>query len=138
MNTVLARELGLTVLACAHWPDGPQDTVAPVPGFILSSFQPLVAEVAQRCLEKRSSAGPRRTGLLLASARGDTVTRAAVAAALAEGRPVAPLLFYQLTRTRWPATSRPAGGWTARWSARPRSAPTSRPSWPTRWAARPC
>ncbi|MDH6131411.1 3-oxoacyl-(acyl-carrier-protein) synthase [Kitasatospora sp. MAA4] len=96
MNLVLARELGLSVLACAHWPDGPEDTVTPVPGFILSSFQPLVVEVAQRCLEQRAVADPAvRTGLLLASARGDTVTRAAVAAALAEGRPVAPLLFYQ-------------------------------------------
>ncbi|WP_051966385.1 beta-ketoacyl-[acyl-carrier-protein] synthase family protein [Kitasatospora mediocidica] len=91
-----AAAQGLVVLAAARWPERPQDSVAPLPGFILSSFQPLVAEVAGRCLRGRPSVEPApRTGLLLASARGDTVTRAVVAAALAEGRPVPPLLFYQ-------------------------------------------
>ena len=91
-----AAAQGLVVLAGAQWPQRPQDTVTPVPGFILSSFQPLVAEVAGRCLRDRPVAEPAPlTGLLLASARGDTVTRAVVAAALAEGRPVSPLLFYQ-------------------------------------------
>ncbi|WP_280665311.1 MULTISPECIES: beta-ketoacyl synthase chain length factor [unclassified Kitasatospora] len=86
---------GLVVLVSAHWPTGPQDTVTPVPGFILSGFSPLVAEVADRCLRERPARRPERTGVLLASVRGDTVTPELVAAALAEGRPVAPLLFYQ-------------------------------------------
>ncbi len=91
-----AAAQGLVVLAGAQWPQGPGDTVTPVPGFILSSFQPLVAEVAGRCLRDRLPVEPAPcTGLLIASARGDTVTRAVVADALAEGRQVPPLLFYQ-------------------------------------------
>ena len=91
-----AAAQGLVVLAGAQWPQGPGDTVTPVPGFILSSFQPLVAEVAGRCLRDRPPFEPAPcTGLLIASARGDTVTRAVVADALAEGRQVPPLLFYQ-------------------------------------------
>ncbi|HEY0804180.1 MAG TPA: beta-ketoacyl synthase chain length factor [Pseudonocardiaceae bacterium] len=90
----------LVVLARAEWPAGPDDTVEALPriaGFVVSDFNPLVAEVAERCL-RAAPADPARgqhTGVVLASVRGDVTTTDAVADALREGRRVAPLLFFQ-------------------------------------------
>jgi hypothetical protein len=92
---------GLTVLASAHWPARDDDVLRPIPGFIVSSFSPLVAELADRCLHRYFGARPadrargERTGVLLASITGDLATAAAVAAAVDAGRRVPPLLFYQ-------------------------------------------
>jgi hypothetical protein len=92
---------GLAVLAAAQWPDSPGDTVPAVPGFVMSSFSPLVAEVAQRCLTRYFGPAPAdpartaRTGVVLASATGDTGTATAIAQAVDAGRRVPPLLFYQ-------------------------------------------
>ena len=44
------------VLARAEWPTAPDDTLPAVPGFVTSTFSPLVVEVAQRCL--RAFFGP--------------------------------------------------------------------------------
>ncbi len=66
-----------------------------------SSFSPLVAELADRCLQSYFGARPARpelggrTGVLLASTSGDVGTAAAVAAAVEAGRRVPPLLFFQ-------------------------------------------
>lgn len=87
-----------TVLATGEWPDGPADTLPAIAGFVMSSFSPLVAEAAQRCLVARYGAPPattERTGVVLASVDGDVATADAVAAALAAGRRVPPLLFFQ-------------------------------------------
>jgi hypothetical protein len=92
---------GLTVLARAVWPATEGDALPPIAGFIVSAFNPLVAEVAERCLRAHYGAPPadperaETTAVVLASVRGDTATAAAVAAALAEGRRVPPLLFFQ-------------------------------------------
>ncbi|WP_329570963.1 hypothetical protein [Kitasatospora sp. NBC_01266] len=94
-DTAPDAEQRLTVLARAHWPEHPADTVPPLPGFVQAGFNPLVAEVAARCLRDQQLSDPTRTGVLLASTRGDTLTPRLVAAALAEGRAVPPLLFYQ-------------------------------------------
>jgi 3-oxoacyl-(acyl-carrier-protein) synthase len=86
------------VLARGEWPAGPADTLPPIAGFVLSSFSPLVAETAQRCLLARYGAPPaatKRTGVVLASVAGDVATADAVADALAAGRRVPPLLFFQ-------------------------------------------
>ncbi|MGW5053893.1 beta-ketoacyl synthase chain length factor [Actinokineospora sp. NPDC004072] len=80
----------VAVLAEARWsgPDAPA-----IAGFVVSNFNPMVAEVARRCFAQRP---PRpRTGVVLASVRGDTATAAAIAAAVAAGRRVPPLLFFQ-------------------------------------------
>ncbi|MCX4744821.1 hypothetical protein OG455_04680 [Kitasatospora sp. NBC_01287] len=90
-----AGRLGLAVSARAHWPEHPGDTVPPLPGFVQAGFNPLVAEVAARCLRDLRLPAPARTGVVLASTRGDTLTPRLVTAALAEGRAVPPLLFYQ-------------------------------------------
>jgi hypothetical protein len=89
------------ILAEARWPRAPGDTVKPIPGFIASSFSPLVAEVAQRCLRGYFGTPPadqargERTGVLLASASGDLGTAVENARAVDEGRRVPPLLFFQ-------------------------------------------
>jgi Beta-ketoacyl synthase, N-terminal domain len=91
----------ITIVARASWPDMPGDTLTPIPAFVVSSFSPLVAEVADRCLHAYYGSPPApagrgaRTAIILASRHGDVGTDAAVAQALAEGRRVPPLLFFQ-------------------------------------------
>ena len=92
---------GPVVLARAEWPAALDDVLTPIAGFVVSPFNPLVAEVAERCLRVRYGAPPaevasgRRTGVVLASVRGDVATAAAVAEAVRTGRRVPPLLFFQ-------------------------------------------
>jgi hypothetical protein len=94
---------GLRVLSHARWPRSDDDTIAQVAGFIVSSFNPLVAEIAERCLRRRFGAPPgaaatppgTRTALLLASRSGDRATARAIAEAADAGRRVPPLLFFQ-------------------------------------------
>jgi 3-oxoacyl-(acyl-carrier-protein) synthase len=91
---------GLRVLSRAHWPESPGDTATPIAGFIVSSFNPLVAEVAERCLRRRPGPPPAaarttRTAILLASSGGDRATAQAIADAVRAGQRVAPLLFFQ-------------------------------------------
>ncbi|GLZ39785.1 beta-ketoacyl synthase chain length factor [Actinokineospora sp. NBRC 105648] len=94
----------LPVLAVARWPESDVDTVEalpPIAGFVLSAFNPLVAELAERCLRAHYGQAPAdpvrgaRTAVVLASARGDVTTTRAVTEALAAGRRVPPLLFFQ-------------------------------------------
>ncbi|QMU76562.1 hypothetical protein GXW83_13235 [Streptacidiphilus sp. PB12-B1b] len=89
----------LTVLARARWPESDDDRLPPLAGFTASSFNPLVAEAAERCLRARygppPGPGPTRTALLLASCSGDRATAAAIDAAAASQRRVPPLLFFQ-------------------------------------------
>lgn len=84
---------GLAVLAEVHWPEHADDTAPPIAGFVVSAFNPMVAEVARRCL---GLAPPTpRTGIVLASTRGDTATARATTEAVTAGRRVPPLLFFQ-------------------------------------------
>lgn len=93
--------LGLALLCAAEWPERPGDVLRPVPGFVVSPFNPLVIEVAERCLRGHYGtppAGPdrgERTAVILASRRGDTATAAAVNQAVRAGARVPPMLFYQ-------------------------------------------
>jgi len=112
---------GLTVLARAEWPAGPDDTPATLPriaGFIVSEFNPLVAQAAERCLRARHGDAPAdpvvgaTTGVVLASVRGDVTTIEAVHEALAAGRRVPPLLFFQSN------PNAVVGHVTARWGLR--------------------
>lgn len=93
---------GLRTLSSARWPERPGDAVDPLPGFIVSSFNPLVAQVAERCLDRYYGPAPagdpgraRRTALLLASSGWDLGTAAELTAAVESGRRVQPLLFFQ-------------------------------------------
>jgi Beta-ketoacyl synthase, N-terminal domain len=87
------------VLARAEWSIG--DSLPQIAGFVVSNFNPLVAEVAERCLRAHYGTAPAdpvrgvTTGVVLASVRGDVTTVDTVAAALRDGRRVPPLLFFQ-------------------------------------------
>ena len=107
-TTAATTAPGLRVLSHARWPETDDDTFPQIAGFIVSSFNPLVAEVADRCLRRRpgsppaaadessgTDAPPNRTALLLASGGGDRATARAIAEAVAAGRRVPPLLFFQ-------------------------------------------
>jgi Beta-ketoacyl synthase, N-terminal domain len=91
----------LAVLARAVWPEADQDPLPGLAGFILSSFSPLVAELAERCLRRYFGSPPadrrraEQTAIVLASMTGDVATAVAVAQAVDQGRSVPPLLFYQ-------------------------------------------
>ncbi|WP_173084109.1 beta-ketoacyl synthase chain length factor [Phytohabitans rumicis] len=88
---------GVAVRSRAQWPE-PGDTGRPgqVPGFVASSFGPLVAEVAERCLRGWPTNDTHtRTAVVLASVRGDLGTATAVAEAVDAGRRVTPLFFFQ-------------------------------------------
>lgn len=91
----------LIVLARSAWPVRPPAALPAVPGFIVSSFSPLAAHLAELCLLRyfgRPPADPargRQTAVVLASTTGDLATAAAVARSVDSGRPVTPLLFYQ-------------------------------------------
>lgn len=95
----LALTPGLRELAQARWPETGQDTLPQIAGFIVSSFNPLVAEVAARCLRRRPGPPPQapnaRTALVLASSGWDRATARAITEATASGRRVPPLLFFQ-------------------------------------------
>jgi hypothetical protein len=84
------------VLARAEWRAGDAEP-RPVAGFVVSRFNPLVADVAERCLTAHYGGPPGApdTGVVLASVRGDVATADAVTGALRSGRRVPPLLFFQ-------------------------------------------
>jgi hypothetical protein len=91
----------LVVLARSAWPATPPAALPAVPGFIVSSFSPLAAHLAELCLLRYFGCPPAdparggQTAVVLASTTGDVATAAAVASAVDRGRPVPPLLFYQ-------------------------------------------
>jgi 3-oxoacyl-(acyl-carrier-protein) synthase len=86
----------VNVLAEARWPEAGDPAGPPqIPGFAESSFAPLIAAVAGRCLERRTGEPPDRTAIVLSSVLGDLATATAVVAAVDAGRRVPPLLFYQ-------------------------------------------
>jgi hypothetical protein len=96
---VIATE-ALVVLARASWPAG-AGAPPPIPGFIVSSFSPLAAAVADRCLTLRYRKPPvdrtigERIAVIVVSVSGDVGTSTAVARAVDDGKRVAPLLFFQ-------------------------------------------
>lgn len=109
-NLSASEGLLLTVLARAEV----NDDVPALAGFIASSFSPLIAEAAARCLTQagkiaqipgnseildRSGVpderGGRRTGIVIVSASGDVATALSVAQAVDAGARLGPLLFFQ-------------------------------------------
>jgi hypothetical protein len=91
----------LTVVSQASWPEPDDRELPPVPGFILSSFNPLVAEVADRCLRRHYGEPPlipERGGavaMIIVSASGDAVSADHVARTVDAGSRVGPLFFFQ-------------------------------------------
>ncbi|MFI0944266.1 hypothetical protein [Streptomyces sp. NPDC021020] len=92
----LAREFGLRVLAAAQWPESAEDREVPLlPGFVGSSFSPLAAESARRCLGRRAGGPVASTGVVVVSALGDLEGAVRVAEAVDGGGAVGPLAFFQ-------------------------------------------
>lgn len=87
-------------IAVGHWPE-PDDDVAAgppsLPGFVASSFSPLVAVAADRCLTPRYGEPPvaERTAIVLVTRSGDRVSAEHVRQAVADGKRVGPLYFFQ-------------------------------------------
>lgn len=92
-----AGAAGLAVLAAASWPESTADhTPPPLPGFVVSRFSPIVAEVAKRALRRVPARGPEVvTAVVVVSALGDVASAAAVAEAVDTGGRVWPLMFFQ-------------------------------------------
>lgn len=98
-----AAAAGLVIRAEAHWPESVHDHTPPsLPGFIVSSFSPIAAETAARCLSRRPgtegiSAGitEGNTAVLITTARGDRESAAHVARTVADAGLLGPLLFFQ-------------------------------------------
>ena len=85
----------------AWWWAAEDGAPPPVPGFVHSAFNPLVAAVADRCLSEHYGKPPeppsdrQRTGLVLVSRGGDRVSAEHVRQTVADGRRVGPLYFFQ-------------------------------------------
>ncbi|WP_370384562.1 hypothetical protein [Catenulispora sp. GAS73] len=102
-----AAAAGLVIHAEAHWPESVHDHAPPsLPGFIVSSFSPIAAETAARCLSRRpptegittsktTSKTTSNTAVLIATARGDRESAAHVARTVADAGLLGPLLFFQ-------------------------------------------
>jgi hypothetical protein len=92
-----AAAAGLAVSAAASWPESDDDReVRPLAGFIVSTFSPLLAEVADRVLGRPGEPSPGLvTALVIVTARGDVTSAADVATAVDAGGRVGPLMFFQ-------------------------------------------
>jgi hypothetical protein len=93
---VLAERAGLRVLARGGWPEGGDTGEVPaLAGFVGSSFSPLVAEAARRCMGRRGPAPAVSTGIVVVSALGDLAGAVQVAGAVDGGGAPGPLAFFQ-------------------------------------------
>jgi hypothetical protein len=92
-----ARAHGLTVVASAAWPDADGDGLPTVAGFVGSTFSPLVAHTAARCLAAAGRTPHTRTGtaVVLLSPLGDIAGAVHLADTVDRGGRVGPLLFFQ-------------------------------------------
>ena len=92
----------LRVVTDSHWPQPGDDALAgppSLPGFVGSTFSPLVAVVADRCLQSlygEVAAKPgEKVGIVLVSRSGDRAAAEHVRQAVADGKRVGPLYFFQ-------------------------------------------
>ena len=97
-----AAAVGLVIQAEAQWPESALDLTPPsLPGFIVSSFSPIAAETASRCLSRRPpavtavTAATAVTAVLIVTDRGDRESAAHVARTVADAGLLGPLLFFQ-------------------------------------------
>ncbi|HST46298.1 beta-ketoacyl synthase chain length factor [Jatrophihabitans sp.] len=104
----------LAVLSEYRWPEQPARELPVLPGYVLSSFSPLVAAAAEGCLgghygEQAATASRERTAVLLVTAGNDVVSAGHVRDKVAAGRRLGPLFFFQI------APNSVVGQLTARW-----------------------
>ncbi|MCP3799391.1 ketosynthase [Allokutzneria sp. A3M-2-11 16] len=91
------QSLSLTVVAVATRtePDGHPD-IPRLPGFVESTFNPLLFDVAQRCLTA-APGDPSRTAVVLGGLMGDSTTFDLTSQRMVAGQVHNPLLFMQAT-----------------------------------------
>jgi 3-oxoacyl-(acyl-carrier-protein) synthase len=88
----------LVTVATGGWPEpGDPATAPPIAGFVVSTFTPIVAAAAERCLTRarRDGAVPCRTAVVIVSSCGDVASARHVAAAVDAGARIGPLMFFQ-------------------------------------------
>jgi 3-oxoacyl-(acyl-carrier-protein) synthase len=89
----------LVVLAQARWPEPGDEQLPQVAGFVLSSFNPLIVAVADRCLRRWHGEPPaprgRRTAVVVVSASGDLASAEHVARTVDASQRLGPLFFFQ-------------------------------------------
>lgn len=91
----------LTVLAQGRWPDTGDFELPQLAGFVVSSFNPLAAEAAERCLRGAFGEPPAppevgvSTAVIVVSASGDAKSARHVARTVDAGGRVGPLMFFQ-------------------------------------------
>jgi len=83
----------MITLASATWQPSTSDSLPALAGFVESSFSPLAAEVARRCLSAHEP--PPETAVIIVSSSGDATSARATAQAVESGRRPSPLLFFQ-------------------------------------------
>ena len=83
----------MITLAEARWPMSDVDSVPALAGFVESTFSPLAAEVARRCLQETQTEP--QTAVIIVSSTGDLATARATAAAVDGRGRLGPLLFFQ-------------------------------------------
>lgn len=83
----------MITLSSASWPLSASDSVRPLAGFVESTFSPLAAEVAGRCLDGVSI--PADTAIIIVTRGGDATSARVTERAVAAGRKPGPLLFFQ-------------------------------------------
>jgi beta-ketoacyl synthase-like protein len=92
----------LVILSEYRWPTEPPQDLLALPGYVLSSFSPLVAAVADGCLTEHyakpsaSAASRQRTAVLVVTAGNDVVSAGHVRDKVASGRRIGPLMFFQV------------------------------------------
>jgi 3-oxoacyl-(acyl-carrier-protein) synthase len=91
----VTAHFGLVTTGRADWPE-PGDPPEPpgIAGFVVSTFAPLVAAVAQRCLT-RAAAPPPATAVVIVTGCGDVASARHVAGAVDAGTRIGPLMFFQ-------------------------------------------
>lgn len=89
------------ILSEYRWPTGQDEQLPALPGYVLSSFSPLVAAAADGCLTEHyaqpsaTAASRQRTAVLVVSRGNDVVSAEHVRDKVARGRRVGPLFFFQ-------------------------------------------
>lgn len=89
----------LSIVAVGDWPEpGDPATAPPVAGFVVSTFTPIVAAAAERCLARACRTGgllTYRTAVVIVSSGGDVASARHVAKAVDAGARIGPLMFFQ-------------------------------------------
>jgi 3-oxoacyl-(acyl-carrier-protein) synthase len=86
--------MSVVIRSQAQWPLAEEEAAPGIAGFVTSTFSPVAAEAARRCLAQVTSLSE-QTAVIIVSASGDLGTAVATAKAVDAGQRPGPLLFFQ-------------------------------------------